>query len=235
MSGSDRPLVLVVGADAGVRALACKALQRDGLRALEIADGRGAGAEVLACKPDLLVLDLTTEALDAGVCCREIRAHGPLAILFLASSHDALDLAMDLECAGDEVMIRPANLRDLATRARVVLRTCVLASGADSRLRAPRSVARGALRLELHRPRAYWGEVEVNLTVTEVAILRMLLGEPGRIFSWEELAHATGDPSVVLDAESVEWYLRRIHRKFGAVGGDPARVVPQRGHRLAVE
>jgi DNA-binding response OmpR family regulator len=102
MRGSDRPLVLVVGADAGFRAFACKALPRDGLRALEVADWRAVGAEVLACRPDLLVLDMAAPDLDAGTCCRDIRAHGPLSILFLAGSCDALDLAMDLERAGDE-------------------------------------------------------------------------------------------------------------------------------------
>jgi DNA-binding response OmpR family regulator len=235
MSGSDRPLVLVVGDDVGFRALACKALQQDGWRALEIVDGRAAGAEVLACRPDLLVLDLAAAALDADVCCREFRAHGPLAILFLASSQDALDLVMDVERAGDEVMARPVPLRDLVARARVVLRMAILARGTATRGRPPRSVARGALRVELDRPRAYWDEVEVHLTVTELAILRMLLGEPDRDFVREELAHAIGDPSVVLDAESVDWHLRRIHRKFGAVGGAPVRAVAQRGYRLWVD
>jgi two-component system OmpR family response regulator len=96
-------------------------------------------------------------------------------------------------------------------------------------------VGRGALRVGLDQPRAYWDEVEVGLTVTELFILRMLMGEPDRVFARDELAHSIGDASVVLDGESVDWYLRRIRRKFGAVGGAPVRAIPQRGYCLGVD
>ena len=117
--------------------------------------------------------------------------------------------------------------RELVARIRAVLRR---SEGAESRAAQPRR-SHGRLELDLDRFEVSWDGQAVVLTVTEFAILEALSGYPGKVFSRDELIERCYRDSVVSD-RTIDSHVRRLRRKFAAVGGEPVETVHGLGYRL---
>jgi two-component system OmpR family response regulator len=233
------PLVLVVDDDAHLREVVRFALEKDGFRTAEAADGQQALAEFEARKPDLLVLDIMMPELDGTEVCRRLRATSRVPIIFLSSRDEEIDRVLGLELGGDDYVSKPFSPRELVARVRAVLRRAAPASaqaapGSERAVR-PKVLARGPLKLDLDAHKAFWQEREVVLTVTEFGIVRTLLGYPGKVFSRDELMSGAYDESTVVSDRTVDSHVRRVRQKFEKVGGDPIRTVFGVGYQLGIE
>jgi two-component system, OmpR family, response regulator len=232
------PLVLIVDDDAHIRDVVRFALQKDGFRTVEAADGRSALSSVEAHKPSLIVLDIMMPEMDGTEVCRRVRACSTTPIIFLSSRDEEVDRIVGLELGGDDYVSKPFSPRELVARVRAVLRR---ASGVqkpsteNASVKAPRSLARGPLRLDLDAYRVYWNEQEIVLTLTEFGIVRTLLGYPGKVFSRDELMNGAYDESTVVSDRTIDSHVRRVRQKLEKVGGDPIRTVFGVGYQLVVE
>ncbi|MFP2911648.1 winged helix-turn-helix domain-containing protein, partial [Pyxidicoccus sp. 3LFB2] len=92
---------------------------------------------------------------------------------------------------------------------------------------------RGPLRMDAERWRAWWGEREVVLTVTEFQLLATLLRVPGKVFTRDELMTRVYDDVVVSD-RTIDSHVRRVRQKFAAAGGEVIETVHGLGYRLAL-
>jgi two-component system OmpR family response regulator len=219
-------LVLVVDDDRHTREVIAFALTKAGFRVAEAAGG----AEALhACRrtpPDLVVLDVLMNGVDGLEVCRTLRARGRTPIVFVSSRDEEVDRILGLEIGGDDYVTKPFSPRELVARVRAVLRRGGAAEDEEAR-------HRGRLVLDPAASRATWAGKDLALTVTELAILRVMLGSPGRAFRRDELLErAMGDEGDVTD-RAVDTHVRRIRRKFADAGAsDPIETVHGLGYRL---
>jgi two-component system, OmpR family, response regulator len=228
-----RPMVLIVDDDAHIRDVVRFALQKEGFRTAEAADGRQALAVAETEKPDLIVLDIMMPELDGTEVCRRVRARSAMPIIFLSSRDEEIDRVLGLELGGDDYVSKPFSPRELVARVRAVLRRArPQEREAENR---PKLLARGPLRLDLDGHKAFWGEREVVLTVTEFGILRTLLSYPAKVFSRDELMSGAYEESTVVSDRTVDSHVRRVRQKFGKAGGDPIRTVFGVGYQLGID
>ncbi|MCB9535799.1 MAG: response regulator transcription factor [Myxococcales bacterium] len=226
--------VLLVDDDGHIREVVRFALQKAGHRVVEAADGRAA-LEAFAAEPfDVVVLDIVMPEADGLEVCRQIRAKSPVPILFLSSRDDELDRVLGLELGADDYVTKPFSPRELVARVKAMLRRVEVDRAQSTAPAAPAAEIRrhGQLSLDLTRHRAYWGETELTLTVTEFNLLAALLRAPGRAYTRDELVERAWGPGHHLEDRTVDSHVRRIRRKFGAVGGDPVETVYGLGYRL---
>nr|WP_305071216.1 winged helix-turn-helix domain-containing protein [Myxococcus sp. RHSTA-1-4] len=87
--------------------------------------------------------------------------------------------------------------------------------------------------MDSERWRAWWGEHEVVLTVTEFQLLATLLRVPGKVFTRDELMTRVYDDVVVSD-RTIDSHIRRVRQKFAAAGGEVIETVHGLGYRLAL-
>jgi two-component system OmpR family response regulator len=225
--------LLVVDDDPHLREVVTFALKQAGFRVQEAADGRAALAAVEADPPALMVLDVMMPELDGLDVCRQVRQTRTLPIVSLSSRDDEVDRILGLELGGDDYLTKPFSPRELVARVKAVLRrTQALSTPAPGAAGASAPLVRGQLRLDGERFRAYWGEREVVLTVTEFNLLAALLRAPEKAFTRDELMTRVYEDVVVSD-RTIDSHIRRIRQKFAGVGGDVIETVHGLGYRLA--
>jgi two-component system OmpR family response regulator len=221
--------ILIVDDDAPLREVVRYALEREGFRVREAADGVEALTSARGRPPDLIVLDVAMPHLDGLSVCRALRADpdGGPAILFLTARDDEVDRVLGLELGGDDYVTKPFSPRELASRVKAVLRRTRPAAAAPSH-----QVESRGLKLDAEQRRVWSGGAEIALTATEFALLHALLRRPTKVFTRDELVeHAYGVGHHVSD-RTIDSHLRRVREKLRAVGCDAVDTVHGVGFRL---
>jgi two-component system OmpR family response regulator len=221
--------VLVVDDDAPLREVVRLALELAGFRVLEAADGHAALA--LADRAQLVVLDVAMPRLDGLATCRALRARpdGGPPVLFLSARDEEIDRVLGLELGGDDYVSKPFSPRELVSRVRAILRRAAPASA------SPTPPSLHGLRLDRDQRRAWVGEVELQLTATELDLLAALTARPGRVYSRDELIEAVYGDGHHLSDRTVDSHLRRIRQKLAAAGCDRVETAQGRGFRFRVD
>jgi DNA-binding response OmpR family regulator len=175
------PTIAVIEDDRKTAELIRLYLVRDGYR-VEIAfDGRSGVELVRRVRPSLLVLDLMLPGMDGLDVCRTVRQDYDIPIIMLTAMSTEEDILFGLDLGADDYMTKPFSPRQLAARARAVLRRT-----ADSS--APRPVLRfGALEVDPTAHQARLDGQPLNLTPKEFRLLETMAKEPGRTFRRTEL------------------------------------------------
>lgn len=230
---AERLTVLVVDDDPHLRDIVRFALEQGGFRVEEAADGRAAVEQVRRSPPALIVLDIMMPEMDGLAVCREVRRAHELPIVFLSSRDDEVDRILGLELGGDDYLTKPFSPRELVARVKAVLRRARPATEAAPASTSPKPLTRGPLKLDEERFRAWWGEQEVVLTVTEFHLLAALLRVPGKVFTRDEVMTRVYDDGVVSD-RTIDSHVRRVRQKFAGVGAEVIETVHGLGYRLAI-
>ncbi|MFO0579280.1 MAG: response regulator transcription factor [Polyangia bacterium] len=224
--------ILVVDDDAHIRSVVRFTLEAAGYRVTEAADGVQALALCSEASPALLVLDIMMPGLDGIEVCRRLRRSSTVPIVFMSCRDEEVDRIIGLEIGGDDYVTKPFSPRELLARVRAVLRRARPEAPADGPPRDETVLRHGALTLDTERFEARWGDRGVPLTVTEQAILRVLLSRPGKVFAREALIDAAYGPAHALSDRTIDSHVRRVRQKLAAVGADVIETVHGAGYRL---
>jgi CheY-like chemotaxis protein len=133
--------LLVVDDDADLREVVANAIQRDGLRVVEAADGREALDRILACGlPTLILLDMNMPVMDGWQLAAELKARSLTGapIVVITAAHDAEKSATEIGAAA--FIGKPFDLKSLRSTVERVLLTSSgrVAQGDPSGVRADR-------------------------------------------------------------------------------------------------
>jgi len=178
--------VLVVDDDTRLRDLLKGYLSQEGFRVTTASDAQDARAKMASLAFDLLVLDIMMPGESGLDLAKSLRTSSGVPILMLTAMGDAESRIEGLEAGADDYLPKPFEPRELVLRINAVLRRAPKADDAPAR---PNLVRLGSFRFDLNRELLLEGEQPVRLTTTEIALLRALAGEPGRIMSREDLTH----------------------------------------------
>lgn len=222
------PEILVADDDPHLREVVGYALRRAGFTVREVADGAAVLREVERQAPDLLVLDIVMPEMDGLAVCRALRAHSRLPIVFLSSRDEEFDRVLGLEMGGDDYLTKPFSTRELVARVKAVLRRMAPVVTESP----PESRTVGRIRLDLGAHRAFVGDAEITLTVTEFAILEALMSAPGRAYTRDELVDRAYGEGHHLADRTLDSHIRRIRQKLREHGEEPIHTVHGLGYRL---
>ena len=114
--------ILVVEDETTLRETLADALEAEGFRVVQAADGREALARFRGDRPDLVLLDLMLPELSGIEVCRIIRAESGVPIVMLTAKDSELDKVVGLELGADDYVTKPFSLRELSARIRALFR-----------------------------------------------------------------------------------------------------------------
>lgn len=195
------------------------------------------GLAALAAQPfALLILDVGLPDANGFELCKKLRASGhDLPIVFLTSRASEIDRIVGLEIGGDDYLVKPFSPRELTARVKVILRRvapavpAIPASAPSPSV--PHSPAPPAAPFALDDLRcriAYRGQ-PLDLTRIEFRLLKTLLGQPGRVFTREQLLNAAWDePEASLD-RTVDAHVKTLRAKLRAAAPYEDPIVTHRG------
>ncbi len=175
--------ILIVEDDPSTVELVRLYLARDGHKVLTALEGHEGLRLAREARPDLVVLDLMLPGLDGMEVCRILREESEVPIVMLTARVEEEDRLAGLDLGADDYVTKPFSPRELAARIRAVLRRTT--NGAVER--GPAELRYGNVVANLRLRAVHVGETAVRLTPTEFRLLVLLMREPGRTFSREEI------------------------------------------------
>jgi two-component system OmpR family response regulator len=223
--------ILLVDDDPHIRDMVGFALRRENFAVSEAENGAEALERAASDRPDLVVLDIMMPEMDGTEVCRRLRQRGKVPIIFLSSRDEEIDRVLGLELGGDDYIGKPFSPRELVARVKAVLRR--VEAGREPPPQRPAELRHGSLRLDLDGFRAFWGEAEIVLTVTEFGLLRTLAERPGKAFSRDMLMDGAYELERYVSDRTIDSHIRRVRAKFLAAGGEPVETVHGLGYKLA--
>ena len=207
---SEPPRILIIDDDPHIREVIRIALESQGMRILEAANGRGALTVLARSRADLVVLDIGMPEMDGFAVCRAIRAGSDVPVLFLTAQDEEVDRLLGFELGADDFVGKPFSARELTLRIRAIL--------ARGRPGPEAALTHGALTLVPARHEARIGAAPLRLTATEFALLAALLRHPGQLFDRNRLIDAVYGGHAHLSGRTVDSHLRNIRAKAAALG-----------------
>lgn len=211
--------ILVVDDEPHIRDLVRLYMKREGFEVREAADGQEGLGLARSTSPDLVVLDVMLPKLDGWEVCREIRKDSAVPIIMLTARDDEADKVLGLEMGADDYLTKPFSPRELVARVRAVLRRAQPAAGA-ARAEAgagalqPQKVELPDFSIELtSRELRAHGEA-LPCPAKEFELLWLLVSNPSRVFTREQLLQQVWDYDYFGDFRTVDVHIRRIREKI---------------------
>jgi two-component system, OmpR family, response regulator QseB len=171
-------------------------------------DGDAADGALRSATYDAMVLDLGLPGADGLTWLRRWRQRGlTLPVLVLTARDGTQQRVAGLDEGADDYLIKPIATEEIAARLRALLRR---AGG-----RAQPVWTHGALELDPSAKRVRWKGVEVDLTARELAILELLLLQPGRVMSKAQLLEKLYDwAGTEPESNSLEVHVHHLRKKI---------------------
>lgn len=168
--------------------------------------------------PDFAVLDIGLPDFTGFDLCRKIRDFSQVPILFLTARDSEIDQVLGLELGADDYVTKPFSPRTVVARIRAILRRGKSTPQASSSLLHHDSDTMSITCCSHH----------LDLTAHEYKLLAILLGQPGRVFTREQLLEqAWDDPGSAMD-RTIDAHIKSLRAKLRLHSEDAAETIQTR-------
>ncbi len=184
----------------------------------------GAQAVNLASDPEigLIILDLMMPVMDGLEACRKIRQFSDVPIIMLTAKAEDMDKLLGFDYGADDYLTKPFNILELKARIRALLRRSAKGSPASS-------ITRGSIRIEPQSRNAYKSGEPVELTAKEFDLVELLIRNPNRVYSRENLLDIIWGDDYRSDIRTVDVHIRRIREKLERNPASPEYIMTKWG------
>ena len=185
-------------------------LENEGYAVDACYDGQTAVQMASAGDYGLIILDLMMPGLDGLEACQQIRAFSTVPIIMLTARSEDTDKIIGFECGADDYLTKPFNILELKARVRALLRR----AGAAQQQRSGNELAAGHIILNTGERTASRDGVSVELTAKEFDLMELLMRNPGRVYSRENLLNVVWGYEYIGDFRTVDVHIRRLREKL---------------------
>ena len=161
----------------------------------------------------LALLDIMMPNLDGLSATMKIREKKNIPIILLSAKSEDSDKVLGLTMGADDYMTKPFSPAELVARVRSQLRR-YMQLGDYSGSQHVEQIVVGGLMLDLGSKLLYVDGDPVKLTATEYKILKLLMENPGRVYSAEEIYERVWEEDSYSVENTVMVHIRRIREKI---------------------
>jgi two-component system OmpR family response regulator/two-component system copper resistance phosphate regulon response regulator CusR len=199
--------ILVVEDDAGLARRIASTLTEAGHDPIVVHDGEKALDKTKAAPFDLIVLDIILPGMDGFEVLRHLRAqHLASRVLMLTARGELNDRVTGLQLGADDYLPKPFAMGELVARVNALGRR--YPEEPTLKLRV------GDLTLDLASHEVHRGARHIHLSARELMLLKVLMREPGRVFTRTELCERVWEHPHEYDTKLVEVFIGRLRRKI---------------------
>ena len=196
-------------------------LEQDGMEVDCAYDGEEALRMAKENTYDMILLDVMLPKLDGFEVCQQIREFSNMPIVMLTAKGDDMDKILGLEYGADDYITKPFNILEVKARIKAIMRrTNVSQPKKDN----DKIIESGDLRLDCESRRAYVLNKEVNLTAKEFDLIELLVTNPNKIYSRENLLNLVWGYEYPGDVRTVDVHVRRLREKIEDNPSEPKYV-----------
>ena len=196
-------------------------LEQEGMEVACAYDGEEALEMAKQTEYDIILLDLMLPKLSGLEVCQQIRGFSNVPIVMLTAKGEDMDKILGLEYGADDYITKPFNILEVKARIKAILRR---ASRSVPEKEQPKSVEIAGLRMDCESRRVFVGEKEINLTAKEFDVLELLIFNPNKVYSRENLLNIVWGSEYPGDVLTVDVHIRRLREKIEENPSDPKYV-----------
>ncbi|MGH6635170.1 MAG: response regulator transcription factor [Gammaproteobacteria bacterium] len=181
--------------------------------------------------PDIALLDIGLDGeRDGGFqLCSDLRQLSPsLPIIFLTSRSDDFDRISGLRLGADDYLTKDISIDYLVVRIEALVRRieALTKNGHPSIENLAQNVLRGSLLIDQRKLLAFWKNHPVDLTLTQLWIIKELASESGQVKSYSKLMRAA---NLVVEPNTITAHIKTIRDRFKAIDDDFNCIKTERG------
>lgn len=177
---------------------------------------------------DLIILDLMMPKIDGLQACVKIREFSNVPIIMLTARGEDADKIIGLESGADDYITKPFNILELKARIRALLRRAAMPP-AGNREPEEEALRAGHIKLDLAQRVAIKDGERVDLTVKEFDLMELLMRNPGRVYSRENLLDLVWGYEYQGDFRTVDVHVRRLREKLELDPAHPRLILTKWG------
>ena len=219
--------ILVVEDDNNISNLIKMYLDKEGFDVRIAADGGKAVEEFKEKEPDLVLLDVMLPVLDGWGVCAKIRETSKCPIIMLTARSEDADKIIGLESGADDYITKPFNILELKARIRALLRR----ANAAPQQKQPETLllTAGGITLDPEQRVAVKNGEIVELTAKEYDLIELLVKNPRRVYSRENLMDLVWGYTYAGDYRTVDVHIRRLREKLEENPAAPQHILTKWG------
>ena len=201
--------ILIVEDEVRIADFLQRGLRAEGHFCVVANDGEAGLSLALEGDFDLLLLDLMLPGMHGRDICQQLRMNKINTPLIILSAMDSLDdIIAGLRMGADDYMTKPFSFEELLARIETVMRrSSEIATEEQSLATGPLSFDRRSLRFTVDGK-------EIKLTAKELAIMELLMSNPGTLFSRERILSNVWGLNMDPLTNVVDVYIGKLRKKI---------------------
>lgn len=213
--------VLIVDDEIQIRRLIKVSLEGHSYSVVEAANGKSGIDQVLAHKPDLILLDLGLPDMDGKAVIKTIREWSTTPIIILSARDQETEKVEALDLGANDYLTKPFGVGELMARIRVSLR-------ANSGSVNEEVLHCGDLKIDLVKHQVFVAENEIKLTPIQYDLLKVLAKNAGKVLTHRQLLKAVWGVESD-DIQYIRVYIGQLRQKIETEPSRPKYLITESG------
>jgi len=227
---SERPKVLVIDDEPGVRELISEALSISEITAVQAADGLEALSFLRRERFDLLILDINMPKLDGLALLEKLRTEGmSVPVLMLSARADKADINQGLRIGADDYLTKPFSIEELVLRVKAIMRR---SKGEAVEVKV---LTCGPISMDFSKYSVKLNDQVVDLSPTEFKLLEQLILNRGNVVTKETLLSEVWEIDFKSSSTVVDTYISYLRKKLHIDGFDGIKTVRGIGFQIVAD
>ena len=201
-------------------------LEQDGMDVDCAYDGEEALEMAQEKKYDIILLDLMLPKMDGFEVCQQIREFSNVPIVMLTAKGEDMDKILGLEYGADDYITKPFNILEVKARIKAIMRRA--GSNQEEKDKA-KTIEAGDLKMDCESRRVFISGKEINLTAKEFDVLELLVFNPNKVYSRENLLDLVWGYEYQGDFRTVDVHVRRLREKLELDPANPEYILTKWG------
>ena len=187
-------------------------LEQDGMEVDCAYDGQEALDLAKANNYDMILLDVMLPKMDGFEVCQRIREFSNMPIVMLTAKGDDMDKILGLEYGADDYITKPFNILEVKARIKAIMRRTSNYNAENAGNTGV--IVNGDIKMDTDSRRLFINDKEYNLTSIEFEMLLLLIKNPGKVYSRDNLLETIWGSDYPGDARTVDVHVRRLREKI---------------------
>ncbi|MFR0586647.1 winged helix-turn-helix domain-containing protein [Lactobacillus porci] len=200
--------------DESIREIEMYTLQTMNFKTQGFEDGKSFFKALKEKKPDLVILDLMLPDEDGSDILRRIRGNSAtkeLPVIIASAKTAEYDKVKNLDSGADDYLTKPFGMMEMVSRVKAVLRRTQRREEKDR-------IERDGIKILLKRHEVFVDGEEIELTLKEYGLLKLLITHPETVFSREEIMDQIWETGFYGETRTVDVHVRTLRQKLGKAG-----------------
>ena len=188
-------------------------LEQDDMKVEVAYDGETALELAKANHYDMILLDIMLPGFSGLEVCQMIREFSDVPIIMLTAKGDDMDKILGLEYGADDYITKPFNILEVKARIKAIFRRNNRNVPEQENQKV---IETKGLKIDVDSRRVYIDDKEVNLTAKEFELVYLLVSNPNKVYSREQLLKTIWGPVVYESTTEISYsWSRRIGKRCG--------------------